>query len=279
MYLLSGAARPLVPPEAVPALLFIKDTYGAFLLLLMQVNLSMTVMLGPLGFVFAPFILLSVALNAVPYILLSLAVDTNLDNTVKNEAASALRNLDKFAALQKLPGASIGLNVALAGQLGTMNDAARIFRSFLAPVAAGQTPGPETIAATLDVLETMKDVEGTADLVGLVKTADSITGGAVYSKAVRERAAAAQAAQNAKVEGVRRRLPSASTMNKAAALKEAKRKALAEIRAKAAEKAAQAAQASRQASSPPLPVRSASSTPLLLGAAALVGLFVLARRR
>lgn len=261
---LSGTARPLVPPEAVPALLAVKDGYQGLLLIIAQVMLAMAAV-PVVGFVFAPFFLLSVALNAIPYLLLALAIDSNISNTMKNEAAGALRSLDKWDGLQKLPGASIGLNVALVGQLGVMNSVARIFRVFLTPIARGLPPGPETIAETMTALKSLQGVQEAADLASLIDTIDALSGGAVYSKAVKERAAREQAAQRAKLEGdLQRRKPVAP--------KAPVRTVLTFERAPAT-----VALLKPGAASAARPVEG-SSAPLLLGAAALVGLFVLSRR-
>lgn len=262
---LSGTARPLVPPGAVPALLAVKDGYQGLLLIIAQVMLAMAAV-PVVGFVFAPFFLLSVALNAIPYLLLALAIDSNISNTMKNEAAGALRSLDKWDGLQKLPGASIGLNVALVGQLGVMNSVARIFRVFLTPIARGLPPGPETIAETMAALKRLQGVQEAADLAKLIDTIDALSGGAVYSKAVKERAAREQAAQRAKLEGdLQRRKPVAPK---------------APVRPRTVltfERAPTASLLKPGAASAARPAEG-SSAPLLLGAAALVGLFVLSRR-
>lgn len=269
-----SVAKPLVPAGAVPALLAVKDTYGAFLLLLMQVNLNLTLVMGPMAFIVAPFILFSVALNAIPYLLISLAVDTNIDNTMKNEAASALRNIKRFEDLQKLPGASLGLNAALAGQLGTMNNAARIFKAFLTPIAAGKAPGPETIATTMAVLETMKDIEGVTDLINLVNTADRITGGAVFSKATKEKARQEQKAKNERLTAkAQQAAPAASPTP----FRPVQRGAVT-VPVKAFDRLGPTG--SGKPAARPVQKAASSSTPLLLGGAALaVGLLVLARRR
>lgn len=141
-----SALNAIPPRERVAiraAALGIKDAAQAATFIAVEAQGSVWSLLGPFLFLLWPIVVINVVALVLPYVVLSLLIDCDVTQALKNEAASARRNIGRIRAGSRMPGAML---IPYAAE---MLEAANLADIFLREVEAGRFPGPSAWAAAL----------------------------------------------------------------------------------------------------------------------------------
>lgn len=138
--------------------------YQAFAGFQIQMAANALLISGPLAFITAPWIVLGVLLNVLPYIVVEVLINCNLGQQVQRQARIARENLD---LVDRIPGGG------LVPGLSDIKRAVALARPFLVAVERGSAPSVADVGALAQAAGVLDSVPGAevAQLTGLVDAA------------------------------------------------------------------------------------------------------------